>query len=109
MPITVSSGPGATTDGESRIREDVAYMMKDLPGASVKFAAVPMEYVACGLKRSNWLDIVCVSEPPGYPSGAIVVWTQATDEQVAAIGGIFVLAEIASRALDLPYHERRYE
>jgi hypothetical protein len=45
----------------------------------------------------------------GRKSGTVLLWLSATEQQLAELGGVVMLADLAARVQDLPYVERRLE
>jgi hypothetical protein len=99
-PIILSAGPAARPGEPSPASDDVAFALKDFDAGPLEPQAVSTaaEMVACGTRRAATLYVACVSSAPGHRSRTVVLWMNATDEQLRAVGGLPILAELAVRA-----------
>ena len=110
-PIIVSAGPSGGAADADQTRADLAYVLKDFEAQPmslevVKTASGP---VACGTRRGKGVYVACYYTASGHESATILLWMDVTDDQLNSIGGLRMLGELATRAQDLPYVERRME
>jgi hypothetical protein len=111
-PILVNSWPSETATAEE-MQQDLQNQLRDVdrPGERTDMSVLHPRGrdVYCAVQHRPAVNVACLASGLGRKSGTILLWLSATEEQLSALGGVPMLAELAARVEDLPYVELRIE